>query len=135
MSDDDTLIGQRQAELAKMGMTDDEVRDGARFEIEADDADPRFEWVRIRQPRTSLRQALGGTRLSGEHAQWRAMYYSLASACGIAQMFAETLPLRAVQGLMVPVAIQSFTALGEIVGEQVEKLKSGVSPRASTPKA
>jgi len=134
MSDDDKTMGDmRREELARLGLTNDAIRDGARFEVVQDEADPRFEWIRIRMPRVKQRGGATDVRYRGERAQWRAMHYSLASASGVVIMMMETLPLRIVEGLMLPVAVQSLNALGEFVGDRLarfDKESEDVDPKA-----
>lgn len=107
----------RQKELDALGLTEDQLAAGMRFEIASDESDPAWEWIRIRQPRTSKRSDPHLVSLSGEDAQWRAMKYNLASAAGILTMLCSSLPLKLVRDLGIPIGAQILAGVGEALGK------------------
>jgi len=128
IDDGNMSLDERAAELAKIGLTEDELTEGARFEIAPDDTDPLWEWVRIRQPRThSLVIA------QGQSAQFRAMKYVLASAAGICAMLSGVLPISVVQQLGLPVVTQILMSVNEVVKTMHDRAERG--PSTSDPEA
>jgi len=105
---------ERTKELEALGLTEEQLMEGARFEI-APDEDPRWEWVRIRQPVTTKRAPENYVHLTGEDAQWRTMKYNLATAAGILAMLCSSFPIKLVHDLGIPLGSQILMGVGEAI--------------------